>query len=181
MKNFIVPEVGNVYKTLYELINLYHSIKQIRSTQEAYQREKTEHLKTCYSKLHEELSKQITRINNFCTPLSYLSEYVANRLEECNQIELIERTHLAPKRAIHELCKKHYPKKNNSAILNKLCENNVSGLYKSFHITTLTDTISVHCVNHIEDVKCFHFTKDYTLNYVSWKLANGKELFKSFN
>jgi len=175
MKNLIIPEIGNVYKTLFELINLYHVIKQIRSTQEAYQKEKTEHLRTYYSKLHEELTKQITRINNFCTPLDYLSEYIGNRLEECQQIELIERNHLSVKQSIHQICKNHYPDENNSKILNKLVLNNIEGKYFNFDYTVTKKFIHIVIQNHSCDFKRFIFSKNYELIFCAWQLHNGKE------
>ena len=180
MKTIEIPEINNVYYTLSELIDLFQTLKLIRFIQERYKRERKSSLLEYYNNLQVELTKKIEKVNSFCTPLEYLSGYIQNRLEDCKRIELIENRTLSIKQSIHEVCKRHYPNMNNSSILNKLCLNNIEGKYKSFNMITLNNTISVDCTNHIGDIKCFHFTKNYILGYVSWKLANGKEMFKSF-
>lgn len=181
MKTIEIPEINNIYYTLAEIIDLFQTLKLIRFTQERYKREQKSTLLEYYQQLQLELSKKIERVNSFCTPLEYLSEYLANRLEDCKQIEIVENRKITVKQSIHEKCKKHYPNLNNSRILNKLCLNNVEGKYASFEYRLENGIIAINIVNKLGECKKFYFNTIYQLVYVFWDLGDGKICNKMFN
>ena len=120
-------------------------------------------------------------MNSFCTPLEYLSGYIQNRLEDCKRIEIIENRTISIKQQIHQVCNRHYPIINNSAILNKLCLNNWNNLYASFKYVISNEFIVVDIYNKQHDFKQFIFTIDYRLVYVFWNTHLHASNAKVFN